>query len=170
MGRPAAVDWDQLQRRYGLDFPSDYKALAARYPDLVIDEFMSVFHPASRRQEWGEKVLEIVRSWQPRQFSAFTPHNAIPVDRAGPFPVHPEPEGVFPWGVTENGDICMWLTDPDPARWTVVIAERFHWWHYKGTLTGFLLDVLTRQISCPILPPDFPLGENWQVQQDFTEQ
>ncbi|MEO3799447.1 hypothetical protein [Nonomuraea sp. B1E8] len=170
-GRSASVDWGELHRRYGLRFPQDYRALAARYPDLVIAEFLSVFHPASRETAWNDRMLDIPRSWQPRLLGSCTPgENAIPVDWTGPFLVHPEPYGVFPWGITENGDFCLWATRPDPALWTVLIADRHEMWHYRGTLTGFLCQVLAREISCPIFPADFPLGDDWQAEQDFGDQ
>ncbi|TMR93295.1 hypothetical protein [Nonomuraea basaltis] len=170
-GRPAPVDWEALHRRYGLRFPSDYQTLAARYPDLVVAEFLSVFHPASHERAWSDRMLDIPRSWSPRWLDSYTPYeDPIPVDWNGPFRVHPEPGGVFPWGITVNGDFCLWLTDPDPVLWTVLIAERHQVWHYKGTLTGFLCQVLTREISCPVFPADFPLGDDWQTEQDFSAQ
>lgn len=49
------------------------------------------------------------------------------------FPVYPEPGGLLMWGNTPNADHCMWLTDPDPEKWTIVI-ENADFWHFKGGL------------------------------------
>ena len=41
-----------------------------------------------------------------------------------PFPLYFEPGGLFPWGVTANGEDLLWKTAGDPDRWTVVAIGR----------------------------------------------
>src|SRR5262249_44977111 len=78
-----------------------------------------------------------------------------------PYPIFPEPGGVIPWGVTDNGDVCYWKTGlADPNTWTVVVNESRgpDWEHFKGTMTEFLSAVVSRIHVCSIFPDDFPSG------------
>jgi hypothetical protein len=166
--RPEPVDWEALHHRYGLRFPPDYRALTAHYPELIINQFLSIFHPASHETAWNDRMLDIPRSWAPRWLDSYTPtRGAINISWNGPFRVHPAPRGVFPWGITVNGDFCLWLTNVDPARWTVLIADREQMWHYRGSLTGFLHQLLSGQVTCPLFPDDFPAG-GWRIEQNYS--
>ncbi|WP_157431710.1 hypothetical protein [Actinomadura hibisca] len=163
-----AADWNELGQEYGLKFPRDYIALTERYPELVFNEFLTVFHPCFSDAAWNDRMLNIPRSWQPKELSVCIPaHDVIPVEWGGPFSVYPKVNGLFPWGITVNGDYCMWLTNRDPALWTVVIANRFKVWHYRGSIVNCLNDLLSRQVDNPLFPDDFPGNANLIVEQIF---
>jgi hypothetical protein len=74
---------------------------------------------------------------------------------------------VFPWGISDIGPVFgFWLIDGDPSRWTVVLADRFTQWRYRGSLSSFLADVLSGHVTCPLLPANWPdLGVEREVQQ-----
>lgn len=47
-----------------------------------------------------------------------------------PYPLHPEPGGLLPWGGTSNGQPLCWVTAGEPATWSVVV------WDLKGRCCG----------------------------------
>lgn len=76
-----------------------------------------------------------------------------------PHPLHPEPGGLVPWGITANGDVCWWIrADRDPARWTVAVSESRgpDWSRFPGTMCAFLAAVIAGVWRCPIFPEDVP--------------
>lgn len=157
---PPTVQWGRLESELGVALPSDYKALANAYPTLNFDDFLGWFHPgipadpvlAARKMS---DALEPLRSrLRSEEWIEIIDDHSNCVDVA-PYPIYPEPEGVLQWGMTENGDRCLWLMRGLPDEWTVVI-ERGMRWHFDGGLVDFLVGVLTRQARCPLFPDDFP--------------
>lgn len=76
-----------------------------------------------------------------------------------PYPIFPERGGVVPWAITDNGDLCFWLTDaPDADRWIVVVNESRGrtWEEYRGSATEFLADVISARQRISIFPDNFP--------------
>jgi hypothetical protein len=73
-----------------------------------------------------------------------------------PYPYYPEPGGLLPWGVDENGNDYFWLTKGEPSQWVVVQDE------YRGngievhdcSMTEFLVGILERRIEP--LASDYP--------------
>ncbi|MFJ3663008.1 hypothetical protein ACIPPM_21375 [Streptomyces sp. NPDC090119] len=61
-------------------------------------------------------------------------------------------------GVTGNGDYLFWVTQPadTPDEWTVAVNEtlRAPWFTYDGSLTEFLVSVLSGTTSVPMFPAD----------------
>lgn len=118
---PPAVDWPALEAVTGLEFPADYKALCARYGMLEVNAFMSVLHPcvAPDITTWDRNAkddLETLRELTEDSGVIYLLDDSGGEVEAAPYPYHPEPCGLFPWGSTENGDTLLWLTDADPGR------------------------------------------------------
>ncbi|MES9542865.1 hypothetical protein [Actinomadura sp. NPDC000600] len=157
--RPPAVDWPAIERGLGLTFPADHKELCARYPSLNFDGFLTWVNPGM----WTPRVfvkgakdgLEFLRQ-RKAHFPVMTLlDNRGHETRRPAIPVYPEPGGLLMWGNTYNADHCMWLTDPDPEKWTIVI-ENANFWHFQGGLLDFLVGILDGSVRCPLLPEDFP--------------
>ena len=75
-----------------------------------------------------------------------------------PFPIFPEPGGLLPFGVTDNGDVFFWLTDSDnPNHWKIVINETrsAEFELYDKKLTEFLVGIVNGQIESQIFPREF---------------
>lgn len=51
--------------------------------------------------EWCEKLRQARQEW---------PWSL-------PWPIYPEPGGLFPWAVTDNGGTLYWLTEGEPDGW-----------------------------------------------------
>ncbi|MEO3855844.1 hypothetical protein [Acrocarpospora sp. B8E8] len=164
------MDWAEMESDLGLEFPDDYKQWQARYPDVRLDEFLYIYQPKRRgglsvREQALQAVYSLRVLGQDSDF-IWTMDDDGESRRARPFPIYPDPGGVYPWGVTDNGDKLLWLTDPDPEKWTVVITDGGDWWHYQGSFSEFLVGVLTRELVCPALPDDFPESTNIEELED----
>ncbi|MGI5284891.1 SMI1/KNR4 family protein [Nonomuraea polychroma] len=160
-GKPATVvDWAAVEAEVGLTFPDDYKAWADSYADLQLNDFLYLNHPLPDGDERAavidrlDDLRPIIEQWG----SIDLLDDAGVVREAPPFPLYPEPGGLYPWGSTDNGDYLLWLTGPDPGTWTVVITDGMVWWHFPGSLLDFLVGILTHKVRCPVFPDDFPDG------------
>ena len=158
---PPTVDWRELERMSGLCFPSDYKALCGRYGILEIDAFMAVDHagiPENIEVKLAEsrRGIDLLRVLTDKYGFIYLADDSGNEVEAEPYPYYPEPDGVFPWGATQNGDTLLWLTAADPERWTIVVTDGGSWWHFAGSLTEFLVGVLGGRVTCPILPEFTP--------------
>ncbi|TDC83677.1 hypothetical protein [Actinomadura sp. 7K507] len=78
-----------------------------------------------------------------------------------PFLLYPVEGGPFSSGVADNSDHLFWRTKDDPEAWTVVVAAHSYgkgaWWEFTGSMTDFITGLMTRELTCPVLDPDFPL-------------
>ena len=145
--------WNEVERAVGISLPPDYKAFVSTYGTGSIDDFLMVLNPFSDRpalrlQDFGEKMLGVLRETR-----------AEGVDPP-PYPIHPEPDGLLPWGATDNGDWCYWVASPtdDAARWRIAVnmSRGPDWFDHPGPLTAFLADLLSRAVRVPFLPEEFP--------------
>jgi hypothetical protein len=161
---PPAIDWLELERLSGLRFPADYKQLANRYAMLEIDAFLDVHHlgmapdiPTMLSQ--CRQVLDPLRQLNEKYGFIYLADGSGSEVRAEPYPVYPEPNGLFPWGATDNGDTLLWLTDADPDRWTIVVTDNGTWWHFDCGLIDYLAGVLGRTLPYTGLTDSFPEPE-----------
>src|SRR5687767_3084452 len=93
--------WPQIELRLGRRLPSDYKAFIATYGSGRVGEFINVANPFSDNphvRDLPDEMLKIYRDI--RKFEHI------------PFPIHPEPGGLIPWGDTDKGDVLFWVADP----------------------------------------------------------
>jgi hypothetical protein len=167
--RPPAVQWDRLESELGVSLPEDYKALADRYASLKFDDFLGWFHPGIPGDP-GAKVKEMKDVLRPLRERLDGESDIDILDNYGnrttaaPYAVYPEPGGVLQWGMTDNGDRCLWLARGAPDDWTIMI-ERGMWWHYSGGLVEFLIGILRKTVRCPLFPASFP--ESLEVEQSL---
>lgn len=159
---PPVVDWQEIERMTGLCFPGEYKEFAARYSELTIDAFLLVFHPGVPRKPRRmlrevEALLEPLRRLLEDRGGIDLIDDRRERSRIAPFPLYPDNGGLFPWGSTENGDICFWSPSSNPREWSVVVTNGGGlWWRYDGGMLDFLVGVLTDSIACPLFPRRFP--------------
>lgn len=157
---PARVDWVRLEGELGTALPTDCKILADTYPSLKFDDFLGWFSPGFPDDPTivAREMMDVLQPLRVR-LEGVEWIDVIDSDRnrtaLPPYPVYPQPGGVLQWGMTDNGDRCLWLTRGEPDEWTVII-ERGMWWHFQGGLVDFLVAILTRQVDCPLFPRDFP--------------
>ncbi len=159
LGRPTQVQdpvpadspaWADAEFRLGLSFPLDFKELLATFGQHAWGGFLHVLGPAIANENLDLErrglailggILEIRRK---------EPDSV-------PFAVFPEQCGLFPWGVTDNGDTLLWLTQGPPDYWlTVIVAARDpEYERHQCTATALLSGFLTGDLESAMLLDPF---------------
>ncbi|AKJ15726.1 hypothetical protein ABB07_38465 [Streptomyces incarnatus] len=107
--------------------------------------FIRIFHPHG--------VTEWVDLTGPAPTSM---REQLQSDKAAGRPVPHDPRSLFTMGVTDNGEHLFWITDPedDPDAWPIAVNEARgpQWFTFNGTLTQFLVSVLSGETDVPQFP------------------
>jgi HEAT repeat protein len=150
--------WPQIELRLGRRLPPDYKAFIATYGSGRVGEFLNVANPFSDNPHVRDLPDAMLKAYRDiRKFEHI------------PFPIHPEPGGLIPWGDTDNGDVLFWVADPpdDPDRWSIAVSEVRGpgWFRHPGPFVRFLRDWTTGAAVIPFMgdPPaaTFEPAEPW---------
>jgi|JI8StandDraft_2_1071088.scaffolds.fasta_scaffold145507_1 hypothetical protein len=146
----AANKWSDVEREIGTSLPSDYKAFIDQYGLGKLDDFIVVFTP------YDENPHINLRIQIKRQLDALKQLGEWGEEL--PYPLYPEPDGLLPFGATDNGDVLYWLTSGTPERWSVVVNESRapDYDHHDCSMTTFLAEVISGQRRCSIFPQSFP--------------
>ncbi|WP_228978582.1 histone-like nucleoid-structuring protein Lsr2 [Streptomyces sp. DH12] len=142
-----AVDWDAVENNLDMRLPRDYMDFAAIYGPGAFCEYIRIYHPlgATRWVDITGPMPTTIRNQlqQALDQGAAIPHN---------------PQRLFAIGVTDNGEHLFWITDPQeaPDTWRIVVNEArgSRWYTFDGTLTEFLIAVLTGRTDVPMFPRD----------------
>ncbi|MFF9313652.1 histone-like nucleoid-structuring protein Lsr2 [Streptomyces sp. NPDC014748] len=142
---PPPVDWDAVENTLGFRLPEDYKQLAAVYGPGAFAGFIRVFHPHGVT-EWVDLTGPVPT----------TMREQLRNDQAAGRPVPYDPQSLFAMGVTDNGEHLFWVTEPrnDPGAWHIAVDEARGplWFTFTGTLTEFLVSVLSGDLAVPQFP------------------
>ena len=144
--------WQDVENELGITLPNDYKQLINLYGVgcfggfvWPLNPFVPRFHEASPfRLEAGTNMMKLFETVRLEDPDAFPP-----------FPAHPSPNGLLPWGVDDTGGLQGWLTNGNPNNWDTIIldndwSEEFY--QYKTSATGFLVGWLTGSIKISFYP------------------
>jgi hypothetical protein len=138
----AQGDWKQVEATIGLTLPDDYKNLISQYGTGRFSDFLYAFNPFSVNEclnliNSSQRILEGERKFK-EEF---------------PFPLFPEPNGLFPWGSTDNGNYLYWHTKGEPRDWAVIVCAReTKHKFYEMSTTQFLEKWLSRELICQVFP------------------
>ncbi|MFE6924018.1 hypothetical protein ACFVAV_23540 [Nocardia sp. NPDC057663] len=141
---PPTIDWSAVEHRLGFTPPPDYRAWANVYPQITIDGFLTVLHPA------GPPSLNLFTADTELLSFERQLRDSDPGDM--PYPIQPEPGGLYPWGWTANSDRLHWY----PAGGRLVVINRFGNHEWPGTMADFLIAFLARAPLFPFFPADYP--------------
>ncbi|HEX7446828.1 MAG TPA: SMI1/KNR4 family protein [Pirellulales bacterium] len=149
---PYEGGWQSVECRLSLKIPEDYKEFVTYYGSGAIDGFLWVLNPFAHHKNVNLISQSAVTLDAQRQFSRETRILETP------YPLHPDARGLFPWGVTDNGDVLYWLCDSGrPASEIVVCDGRAsRWREYKLATCQFLAALVSRNLVVDIFPEDFP--------------
>ena len=144
-------DWSLIEKQL-CPLPETYKEFIDTYGLGKIDDFLIVYSPTASDTYLnllarGTLDLEALRELKSK-------HG----EREVPYRLFPEPGGLLPFGIDENGDGLYWLTEGPPERWSIVVNEGRapEYQRFDMNLPEFLAAILARSIRCPIFPRDFP--------------
>lgn len=143
-----AENWLQVEGEIGIQFPQDYKDFIARYSSrngIYIGGFFLIldpFAPYGNLKRAIADFLDPLRSLRQKYG-----------EQEYPYPLYPEPDGLLPWGSTENGDDLFWLTIGAPDQWPIVIkaSRQPEFEQHPGPMTRFLDGILTGAITSEII-------------------
>ena len=78
----------------------------------------------------------------------------------GHYALHPDADGIFPWGVTDNGDVLYWLCRGGLSDWAIVVCDSrsSRWREFRVSTAEFLTSLITREIVVDVFPDDVPSG------------
>ncbi|MFJ3099433.1 Lsr2 family DNA-binding protein [Streptomyces hydrogenans] len=145
---PTPTDWNAVETLLRMPLPADYKQLVDAYGPGSFCDFLHLS----------------------------TPHrNKEAVDLTGPMPARlrrqlekdhdndthsmpHRPEDLFAIGVTDNGNHLFWITTPrnQPDLWNITVneADGHTWYTHDGSLTSFLVALLSGNEHPPVFPRD----------------
>lgn len=141
--------WKEAEKELGSKFPSDYKEFISTYGTGGVCGFLWIYSPFSSNEN-----LNFFMGSKEDNHAYFTSKQKFPDDF--PQSLFPEEGGLLPWGVTDNGDVLNWITSDNPEKWSVLVYDGRSGdaFEYKNSLTEFLYDVLSENITCPLFPDD----------------
>ncbi|NJN74805.1 MAG: hypothetical protein HC799_19480 [Limnothrix sp. RL_2_0] len=109
--------WHDVEAKLGMALPDDYKSIIEIYGDYYWDKFLYLLNPFSPHENlnlftqlgdmnstlWAERVSR----------QNFPEHY--------PLPLYPEPGGLLPLLITDNGDTGFWITQCQPDKWPILL-------------------------------------------------
>ncbi|MBC9712468.1 SMI1/KNR4 family protein [Streptomyces sp. TRM66268-LWL] len=105
--------WSALEQRHGVEFPADYKEFADAYGAVLINNQLTLFHPATAWHNLGENIRE------EQEFYEDWPEDMMP-----PYPIGTGPGEMFPWAHSATGEMVYFRVPRDGARdWAVGVIE-----------------------------------------------
>lgn len=102
--------WPAVEAELGLGLPGSYKVLVERFGASSWRDFLHILSPFDERR-WQRVTATLVADRVLRQ--EFPQHY--------PLPLYPEPGGLLPWAVTDNGDMLYFVTAGPPDGWPTLI-------------------------------------------------
>ncbi|SFH72223.1 hypothetical protein SAMN04515618_102128 [Collimonas sp. OK307] len=147
---PSSGGWSEVERRLKTALPQDYKDYVEIFGSGAVSNFLWILNPFSVNPNLNlEQQLKTQTDvlGDLRNYGEDVPYRCFP--QAG---------GIFPFALSDNGDVLYWLTNGLPAEWTVVVNEARgpEWQHFDLPMTDFVTGVLTKKFSCHIFPSNFP--------------
>lgn len=175
----AGTNWARAEQELGIALPPDYRELAGRFPSGTFQGYLDFQPGPDILADLFERPLGDLRRWRDktfddeeireREYIEATEGRELPEKEISyPFPLWPEPGGVYPWAEGGSDAIFFWLTGSDPSSWPVVWChgEDILWERFDGTAAEFLIALVTgqldvRRLGSPIFAPP-PRFDAWK--------
>jgi hypothetical protein len=127
-------EWSRVEERLGSRLPSDYKEYIDTYGTGQINGLLWPHNPFA-----ANRFLNLFRLVAD-EVGALRRRKDLSGDEVCPYPLYPEPGGLLPWGLTDNGDVLFWLTKGQPDGWLVVVngTRSPEYDEYDESMTSFL--------------------------------
>jgi hypothetical protein len=155
--RPAypapAGAWGRIEATLGVQLPDDYKAFIAEYGVGHVDGYIGVTSPLPEARDTNLSTWALLTFEQNRYLEL---RRQLGEDVL-PYPVFPQAGGVLPWGSDTNGGVFYWVTAAaNPNDWPILELQDGDWSRFDGTMSDFLVAVLSGQHQSVALGEEFP--------------
>jgi len=142
-------NWNEVEMKLGSRLPSDYKEFISCYGTGGIDDFLFVLNPVAKN-----KYMNLFSRIDSLKQSSAISKQMFETDFIPS--LFPENNGFLPFAYTANGDDLYWATIGEPDEWPVVVFESRspEKEQFNINMTGFLIGILTRNITCEVFPDD----------------
>ena len=147
-------DWEKVEDSYEIKFPNDYKSFIEYYGEGGINEFLWILSPFSEYENLNTifKFNEMREAYEIMK---------IDFPKMCEFEFWRNGKGIFPWGITDNGDELFWNYKGDIVEIVVYESRYANNMSYIMSMEDFLCGLLSKEIVCPIFPDDFILEKNY---------
>ncbi|MEU0103742.1 SMI1/KNR4 family protein [Streptomyces sp. NPDC004041] len=147
-GAGVTVDWEAVQRVWGLVFPSDFKEFLAHYGDGLPNLDLGVLVPAIVTPETCDEP------GAPKGGMGFITADtrATWVDTE-PTGIDAAAEDLVTWGADGSADLYCWLAHGNPEDWPVVLFSHGDdtWTRFDCGMTEFLRRVLSADSQAQVM-------------------
>jgi hypothetical protein len=153
-------DWPVIERILEMRLPVDFKKLINAYGTGCFLEFLYPLSPFAP----FDTSLNLMSGATRQRLSAYKAGQKEFPQYSPRFPAYPHESGLFPWGITVNGDTLFWLRKGQPEKWpTVVCNSKFNreWCdRFDITATTFLCRLFSGEIEPSAFPEDLLTREH----------
>ncbi len=146
--------WYSVEKKIGFIFPSDYKSFINMYGEGGINSFLWIFSPFSENEN-----LNLLYRAKEFKVSYETMKKEFPNDFQ--FNFFDGEKGILPWGITDNGDELYWNVSKENITLVIYESRYGDYREYPMKVTEFLYNLLSKSLSCDLLPDDFILEDNY---------
>lgn len=94
-------DWDTIEKEMKIQFPNDYKKFIDLYGEGAINDFLWILSPFSEHENLNTKV----KAKEMYEAYKILKNNHPEICE---FEIYNGEVGIFPWGITDNGDELYW--------------------------------------------------------------
>ena len=146
--------WEEVEKKIGITFPEDYKLFIDSYGEGGINGFLWILSPFSENEN-----LNSIEKFKLMQDAYINMQGEFPEQFS--FDFYNGKRGLFPWGITDNGDELFWNFKGDILEIVVYESRYARNMSYIMGMEEFLCKLLKKEIECPIFPDDFILESNY---------
>lgn len=147
-------DWEKVEDSYEIKFPNDYKSFIEYYGEGGINEFLWILSPFSEYENLNTifKFNEMREAYEIMK---------IDFPKMCEFEFWRNGKGIFPWGITDNGDELFWNYKDDSVEIVIFSSRYSEKQIFSCSMSEFLVDLLEKKKACSIFPNDFIRQENY---------
>lgn len=147
-------NWNKIENGNNIDFPEDYKWFLKNYGAGSINGFLWILSPNCKNLNLNsfEQYKKMKDSYDFMVQSKFIEYE---------YSFYNNGIGLFPWGITDNGDELFWNYMRGETEIVVFSSRYADIFTCKLNMTDFLEALLSKRIECNLFPDDFVMDNNY---------
>lgn len=146
-------NWKSVEDMFNIQFPIDYKLFINNYGEGGINEFLWIMSPFSECEN-----LNTVNKFNEMKYAYEVMKKELP--EMCEFEFWDNGKGLFPWGITDNGDELFWNYTEHSIEIVIFSSRYADKQVYNSGVVEFLTELIGKKIKCSIFPDDFIGEEN----------